>query len=202
MILTLVEIFRDSPHETLIVRARRALLFAFGFCYACSQTLASLGSMTPACDREYRDGDDDDGAAQDDFVMSNNCSGTSSAVFFYSMALFGALIGVLLSLRFDFPVDSAPLHRATGSDFSKLHNSSNAEHKVDYFAENPQYGKGGTVNHQGFPQNAAASTLFRFTSYFYQGEDDGDMTRETVDTSSSAFLSSNTHSLSRSLLRA
>ena len=116
--------------------------------------------MTPDCD--LKNDTLDDVATHDDAVLNNNCVGESVAVFFYSLSMATAAIGAVISRRFNFPLDGAVVSHEE------------SEEKIDSFAD------GDTHQHSkahALPRDTpVASTLFRFKSYIYKGEEEeGDM---------------------------
>lgn len=184
LIVSVLDILIDLDHDSFIVRLRRACMFAFGGCFQSDQMLIAIGKMTPDCDLFH--GNLDDFMQHDDSVLENNCIGRSSAVFFNALAIAIQIIGIIISLRFNFPMEGAPVQK---EDLK-------SEEKTDYFGDNrhPSVGRARSTSDHDHRVHAlsrdipVASTLFRFQSYYYKEDEIEEGKDSLMDTSSKPML--------------
>lgn len=94
-------------HDTLIIRVRRALFFAFGLCFSLANMYNLQGSFSADC-ALYNDRLADDAVHEmsDDLVMASKCHGKLAQTIFYCLSIVVCGIGVLVSLRYNFPLDN------------------------------------------------------------------------------------------------
>ena len=119
----------------------------------------STTTVTADCDL-YNDALDDV-LLHDDTAERSSCQGKSTGIFFYILAIFGAGIGAVMSLRFNFPGDGAAVSYKGGHL---------DEQKLDSFASDERH----SVNRGLSREVPVASTLFRFRSYFYEEGNEAD----------------------------
>jgi hypothetical protein len=192
LIICVLDMLIDLDHDSFIVRLRRAVMFGFGATFVAAQMLIGIGKMTPDCDLFH--GDLDDFMPHDDAILNNNCVGRSSAVFFNSLAVAMQLLGVIISLRFNFPMEGASVPQGD--------TKSTNEEKIYHFSDT-RYDSSTRVlstseSNDRKPSRAhalsrdipVASTLFRFQSYYYKGDspDDLDGKDPLMDASSNPNL--------------
>jgi hypothetical protein len=98
-------------HDTLTIRIRRSLMFAFACCFSISNSFITLATMETDCDLYHGHLSDDSVSANiDDGVMRSQCEGKQTQVVFYCLAALSCAIGVLISLYYNFP----DTHQAVG----------------------------------------------------------------------------------------
>jgi hypothetical protein len=94
-------------HDTLLIRFRRALFFAFGFCFSLSNLFNLHGSYYSDCQLyEKKLNDDVIYEESDDVVMRAKCHGKLTQTIFYGISIVTCGIGILISLIYNFPVDN------------------------------------------------------------------------------------------------
>ena len=125
----------------------------FGFCYMIATAMLGISKMTPDCDL-FNDNLNDT-VEHDDGVLSNNCKGNSTAVFFYFLSAFSASIGIVCSFRYNFPQDGAALSEGKNIKRKSL--------EIDQIIDNLD-----NKYRELQKETPLASSLFRFNSYHYQ----------------------------------
>ena len=102
--ISVVDTALHIDHDTLVIRSRRALLFAFAVCFCLSNAFVLHATETADCDLYHnRLGDDEVASATDDTVQRTQCEGTSAQITFYYLSLAACVGGTGASLVFNFP---------------------------------------------------------------------------------------------------
>jgi hypothetical protein len=106
-LISLIDTFFQINHDTFIIRFRRALFFAFGFCFSLANLFNLHGSYYADCELyEKKLADDVVYEESDDVVMQAKCHGKLTQTIFYGFSIVACGIGIPVSLIYNFPVDN------------------------------------------------------------------------------------------------
>lgn len=104
-IITGVDCFvKNLDHDSLVIRCRRALLFAYGLCFTISQNYIINTTLRSDC-KLYLDqySDDEAGQGEDLYVQRVSCNGKIAQSVFYYLSMIACGVGMFASLYFNFP---------------------------------------------------------------------------------------------------
>ena len=150
VVISIVDTFiLHIDHDTLIIRFRRAMFFAFGTCFSLANGFTLMASLKPDCNLYSGNLNDDAVSADtDDVIERTNCRGKTAQFLFYMISAAACALGLVISLIVNFPENKVAIGLMGLDEEDSNNDMKTADHDAVIGKQNEPLLTGYSVNDQ------------------------------------------------------